>query len=95
MTVYVDDAEIPYKGMIMSHMIADSHTELLEMAVKIGLKRHWLQCPGTYREHFDISLTMRDRATFHGAEQITYKELGRKVKERGDAQRYEQQSRGT
>lgn len=95
MTVFVDDAEIPYKRMIMSHMIADTHTELLMMAVKIGLKRHWLQCPGTYREHFDVSLTMRDRAVFHGAEQITYKELGRIVHTKRKMQQYADATRGS
>lgn len=52
--VYVDNMNAPFGDMIMCHMIADSSEELLAMADKIGVKRKWLQYPGTKHEHFDI-----------------------------------------
>lgn len=39
MTVYVDNALIPYGRMQMSHMIADTEEELHQMADDIGVKR--------------------------------------------------------
>ena len=64
MTVYVDDANIPFGSMIMSHMWADTDHELLAMADAIEVKRKWIQGHPTlslprYRKaswvHFDIS----------------------------------------
>jgi len=56
--VYVDDMyKTPigqFGRMKMSHMIADTRAELLEMADKIGLQRKWIQSFDTPREHFDI-----------------------------------------
>jgi hypothetical protein len=72
MSVYVDDMRTPYRGMKMSHMLADTHDELLAMADKIGMQRRWIQHEGTYKEHFDISLTKRALAISHGAVAITW-----------------------
>ncbi len=56
MTVYVDDANIPYRGMIMSHLWADTLPELLAMVDRIGVNRRWLQKPPKASWlHFDIS----------------------------------------
>ena len=41
MAVYVDSANIPYRNMVMCHLIADTLPELHEMAFKIGMKREW------------------------------------------------------
>lgn len=71
MTVYVDQAEIPYRGMLMSHMVADSTAELVGMAEAIGLRREWIQEEGTYREHFDVSKTKRREAIERGAVKVT------------------------
>ena len=50
MTVYVDDMYASPMGrfgrMKMSHMIADSTDELLEMADAIGVARRWIQQSG-------------------------------------------------
>lgn len=74
--VYVDDMYAPYKRMKMCHMIADSTEELLAMADRLGLKRQWIQKPGTYREHFDVSKEVRARAVAAGAQEVTVKQLG-------------------
>lgn len=39
--VYVDNAFIPFRGMLISHMIADTEEELELMREKIGLKKEW------------------------------------------------------
>lgn len=57
--VYVDDGKEPYRGMLMSHLCADSTEELLAMADRIGIPRKWIQCSGTYREHFDVCQSKR------------------------------------
>lgn len=77
--VYVDDLRIAYRGMQMSHMIADSTDELYTMADTIGLQRQWLQHAGTYKEHFDVSLSKRAAALAAGAHAISCRELVRKI----------------
>jgi hypothetical protein len=71
MSVYVDDMRAPFGNMIMCHMVTDTTEELLEMVDKIGVKRKWIQYPGTYKEHFDIALTKRKLAIENGAIEIT------------------------
>lgn len=86
MTVYVDDMYRYPMGqfgrMKMSHMIADSTEELLEMADKIGVARRWIQQAGTPDEHFDISMGCRAKAVAQGAKEITLRELSMMVKDR-------------
>jgi hypothetical protein len=79
-TVYVDDAFIPYRGMLMSHMIADTPEELREMAQKIGVAQRHIQYPGTPREHFDVCRTMRARAIANDAMAISQRALLDKIK---------------
>lgn len=76
MTVYVDDMRRPAyladrRGR-WSHLVADSSEELHEFAALLGLLPGWIQRPGTHREHFDVTDTMRRRAIALGAERITY-----------------------
>lgn len=82
MSVYVDASKAPYRHMKMSHMIADSTEELLKMADIIGVNRKWLQCSGTYREHFDICLSKRKLAVENGAIEVTGKELVTRLRRR-------------
>ena len=67
MTVYVDRARIPYRRMRVSHMVADSSSELLAMAQRLDLKMIWRQKGGTPSEHFDIAETKRREAIKLGA----------------------------
>lgn len=75
MTVYVDDMKTKYGRMKMSHMIADSETELLEMADRIGVDRKWHQYPGTSKSHFDVCMSRANLAIKLGAKPITMKQL--------------------
>jgi len=86
MAVYVDDMykyEVGNFGrMKMSHMIADSKKELLDMAKTIGVQTKWIQYEGTPREHFDICLSKRVKAVKAGAKEISWRELGDMILER-------------
>ncbi len=77
MAVYVDNAMIPFHGLHMNHMLADSTEELLAMATRLGIDHKWLQKTGTHQEHFDISAERRALALALGAKGITYKQAGR------------------
>lgn len=68
MAVYVDRGRTPYRGMIMSHMIADSLHELHAMADRIGLRRTWFQDNGT--PHYDLCQSKRRMAIQFGAVEI-------------------------
>ena len=82
MAVYVDNMQAPFGRMIMCHMIADTEEELLEMADTIGIARKWHQYPGTIKSHFDICLSKRKLAVKNGAEEITMREFGTKMRKR-------------
>lgn len=70
MTVYVDSAVNAYGRMKMSHMIADTTDELLEMAAKIGVPAKWIQHRGERREHFDVCQSKRAAAIAQGAQVV-------------------------
>lgn len=77
MTVYVDDmrrrATISRnRPMVWSHMFADTHDQLMQAALDLGLREEWLQHEGTHREHFDVTETKRLEAIALGAVQISY-----------------------
>lgn len=75
MTVYVDDMRAQFGRMVMCHMGADSHEELLAMAALIGVDERWLQHGGTPKEHFDVALSKRTLAVEHGAVEVTVREF--------------------
>lgn len=75
MPVYVDDMRAPFREMLMCHMIADTSDELVAMADRIGVKRKWIQYPGTPKEHFDICWSKRKLAVKAGAIEVTMREL--------------------
>lgn len=77
--VYVDDMRADYGRMVMFHMIADTREELYDMANRIGVHFAWIQSLGTYREHFDICQSRKERALRLGAVQVTQRELMEKI----------------
>lgn len=84
MAVYVDDMFKSrlgrFRGYRMSHMVADSHDELMEMAERLGLKPQWIQNPGTRKEHFDIPEDKRVEAIRHGAVAVSMRDLVRIIR---------------
>ena len=51
------------------HLFADTDDELVAFAVKIGLRREWLQ-QNRRRNHFDLTEGMRKKAVVAGAVEI-------------------------
>lgn len=87
MAVYVDHARVPMrvprKGTWrMSHMIADTRSELDAMAENLDLAERWKQKPGEQKEHFDVTENYRRSAIFYGAKEITVRELVTKLRYR-------------
>lgn len=80
--VYVDNFKAGFGRMVMCHMIADTQTELFDMADKIGVKRKWIQNTGTPREHFDICLSKRALDIQFGAKEINMRELAKMTSNR-------------
>lgn len=82
MTVYVDNARNRYRGMLMSHLIADTPEELADMARQLGLKPEWLQYAETDAEHYDISDSKRREALRLGVVSVSSRELVRILRSR-------------
>lgn len=90
MSVYVDDMMWPFGRMLMCHMYADTHEELVQMADSIGVARRWIQHPGhPVKEHFDIAKGKRELAIKLGAIATTWRDYGEwagsKLKQNNDA----------
>jgi len=81
-TVYVDNfkmkADVPNGARtvrgVWCHMTADTREELDAMADTLGLKRAWVQYPGTWKEHYDLTLTKRRLAVKAGAQEVDARE---------------------
>jgi hypothetical protein len=83
--VIIDSYNAKFGRMIMCHMMADTHEELLEMADKIGVQRQWLQYPGSCKEHFDICLAKKKIAIEKfGAKEVGNKEIVELMKKKGN-----------
>ncbi|MBL4789098.1 MAG: DUF4031 domain-containing protein [Kordiimonadaceae bacterium] len=80
MSVYVDTMKASFRGMVMCHMLADTHQELLEMADKIGMEHKWIQHAGSEKEHFDIPENKRTLALLFGAIEISRRDLVRLIR---------------
>lgn len=78
MSVFVDrafiPASVPHRGRTVTslwcHMAADTREELDEMADRIGLRRSWIQHPGTWKEHYDVTEPRRKSAVREGAIEV-------------------------
>ena len=78
MSVYVDNAFIPFRNMLMSHMTADTEDELDKMAELLGLKKRYKQKrehAWTWRSHYDICKSKRALAIKLGAIPLTTREI--------------------
>jgi hypothetical protein len=73
MTVYVDDARLPYGRMLMCHMVADGADELHAMADRLSIaRRHF------HRGHYNICQAKRAKALALGATEISKRDAARK-----------------
>jgi hypothetical protein len=68
MAVYVDDARIPSRGRIWSHLVADESEELHRAAEALGLRRWMAQDKGRTL-HYDLPEPLRERALALGVAQ--------------------------
>ena len=59
--LYVDNLRTPFGRMLMSHLIADDPQELRQAAAHLGLASY-IQYPGTWKEHLDVSQSKRAQA---------------------------------
>ncbi|CCI54681.1 hypothetical protein BN13_80050 [Nostocoides jenkinsii Ben 74] len=70
MTVYVDAAHVAASvengprthTSTWCHLMADGNAELVAFAVRIGLRRNWIQREGSPFEHFDVTAGKRWQA---------------------------------
>ena len=75
MPLYVDHARLPYRRMLMSHLLADTSEELKQAEKLLGLPTNSVQHLGTPKEHLDISESKRAIAINMGAIEVTSKHL--------------------
>lgn len=76
MSVYVDNAYLPFRNLKMCHLVADTSEELRAFAIRIGCRPEWIQQVGTPHEHLDVSVRKRMHAVTAGAVEITIGEMG-------------------
>jgi hypothetical protein len=80
MAVYVDNLrDYGWRHGPSCHLIADSVDELMEFAVRMGLRPEWFQAKST--PHFDLTAVARDVAIKHGAIEIDQRQLVAKIRE--------------
>ncbi|MFP3637774.1 DUF4031 domain-containing protein [Paraburkholderia sp. SIMBA_054] len=82
MPVYVDDMRIPYRRMLMCHMIASDDALLHDMAARLGLDRGWHEGPPLHESHYNLAQSTRDRAISFGAIAITRRQAAAMVARR-------------
>jgi len=70
--VFIDNFNVEYRRMKMSHMIADTDEELYKMIDKIGVQKKW-----KHNDHYDICLSKKKLAIKNGAIEITAFEMGK------------------
>ena len=83
----VDDLRLPLGRMLMSHLIADSPEELRQAVDRLGLRRKYIQYPGTWKEHLDVSRSKRAQAIRElGARQVSAREMALMLQARREAE---------
>ena len=82
MTLYVDHARLPFRLMLMSHLLADTSQELKQAEKLLGLPANSIQYAGTPKEHLDISERKRAIAVSMGAIEVSSKDLVRIIRKK-------------
>jgi hypothetical protein len=86
--VYLDDWRQPARlGPVddrWSHLIADSEVELHAFAARLGMRREWFQSREgrPHRAHYDVPERARAEALALGAVPVTWRQVGRMMRER-------------
>jgi Protein of unknown function (DUF4031) len=76
MTVYVDDAIWPWRGLKWCHLLADDLDELHRFAARLGVHRSSYQGPPkTGTPHYDLTAFERRRAIALGAKPCSREEI--------------------
>ena len=79
MTILVDDAIWPWRGLRWAHLVSDaSVTELRQFADRLGIDRRLFQ-----GDHYDIPDDLRDVVVAAGATPVTSRELVRRLRASG------------
>ncbi len=86
MSVYVDSAFLPYRRMLMCHMLADSLEELHAMADRIGVARRHFQTDSS-APHYDICKSKRALAVKFGAIAINRRKLAELLHQHRESKR--------
>jgi hypothetical protein len=77
--VLVDPAVWPWRGRLWAHLVSDqSYAELHDFAARLGVPRRGFQ-----GDHYDIPAALREHALALGAEDVTARELLRRLKAAG------------
>jgi hypothetical protein len=78
-TILVDDAIWPRRGRRFAHLVSDSSfDELHAFAARLGL-------PGRafHRDHYDLPAELRDQAVVLGAQEVSAREIVRRLRQSG------------
>jgi hypothetical protein len=77
--VLVDPAVWPWRGRLWAHLVSDeSYDELHDFAGRLGVPRRGFQ-----GDHYDIPAVLREHALALGAEDVTARELLRRLQGAG------------
>ncbi len=66
----------------------EGSAELVAFVEKIGLKRKWIQKPGSHREHFDLNERAHNDALEAGAMQVDWRILVRAIRAKKEGQSF-------
>jgi hypothetical protein len=87
-TVYLDDwrqhARLGPVDDRWSHLVADTDEELHAFAASLGMRRAWFQDRSgrPHHGHYDLPERARPEAVANGAVEITWRQLGRMLRDR-------------
>ena len=75
----VDPAVWPWRGLLWAHLVSDSsYDELHEFAARLGVPRRGFQ-----GDHYDVPASVREQALALGAQDVSARELLRRLKAAG------------
>lgn len=79
--IYIGRRTYKYRGMIMSHMVADTLEELHEMAEVLGVRKYFQD--ENRRPHYDICRSNVQKALGLGAKRVDERDIIRLFRSKG------------